>query len=191
VFILIFLSCGSRKATTEKTPPRQRGGITKAELKMLHNIYEDTIKHWIYDLAAYTFVKYSEPVERFKSGRGICWDYALYFYKLSQKAGIKNVHFVVSNELKHAWNELWINNHVYIIDATFADTNPYGHIDDYFLVKAAEDKEHFAIDVCVVDDTMYQNDIRTLYEGNFKADMIRQRNTEKRPIVKLAQGRER
>jgi hypothetical protein len=187
VFLFLFVSCSPKQGAGRNTTARQSGGVTRAQVKTLHDIYEDTIKHWTYDLDAYNYANYAEPVERFKFGRGICWDYALYFYKLSQKTGIKNVHFVVSNQMRHAWNELWVNNHVYIIDATWADTNPYADIDDYFMVKASNDKAHFAVDICVVDDTMYQNDISTLYAGNFKADSLRQKYTEKRPIVKLVQ----
>ena len=47
--------------------------------KKLQSIYEKTIKYWQYDEDAY-FFKYSTG-ERLKSGRGICWDYALYFYR--------------------------------------------------------------------------------------------------------------
>jgi hypothetical protein len=125
------------------------------------------------------------PQERLRSGRGICWDYALFLYNECQKIGIDNVHFVVSNKLKHAWNEVWVGNIVYIIDATWGDTNPYESIDKYFMVDASYDEEHYEIDICVVDDTMDENDITSLYRGIVKQDAKRQKYTEARPIVKL------
>jgi hypothetical protein len=151
--------------------------------KKLRSIYEKTVKYWQYDEDAY-FFKYSAS-DRLKSGRGICWDYALYFYNECKKAGIKNVHFIVSNKLKHAWNEVWDDGAVYIIDPTFGDTDPYANIDKYFMVDAALDKEHYESDICVVDDTMLDNDISSLYRGVVIQDTKRQRYTSARPIVKL------
>jgi hypothetical protein len=164
--------------------PQNNSNKTEEKIvKNLKSIYEDTIRYWQYDEAAY-FFNYT-PQERLQSGRGICWDYALYFYNKCQEKGIRNIHFVVSNKLKHAWNELWIDDIVYIIDTTWADTNPYESIDKYFMVDASYDEEHYEIDICVVDETMEQNDISSLYRGILTQDSKRQKYTAARPIVKL------
>jgi hypothetical protein len=152
-------------------------------VRNLRSIYENTVKYWQYDVDAY-FYNYT-PQERLQSGRGICWDYALFFYSECQKKGINNVHFVISNKLKHAWNEVWVDDTVYIIDATWGDTNPYESIDKYFMGDASYDEEHYEIDICVVDDTMDENDISSLYRGIVKQDAKRQKYTAARPIVKL------
>jgi hypothetical protein len=174
----------SRTSDRRDSSPRNNSnsGSERNERK-LRSIYEDTVKYWQYDEAAY-FFNYT-PQERLQSGRGICWDYALFFYNECQRKGIGNVHFVVSNKLKHAWNELWVEDTVYIIDATWGDTNPYESIDRYFMVDASYDAEHYSVDICVVDDTMDENDIASLYRGIVKQDTKRQKYTAARPIVKL------
>jgi hypothetical protein len=169
-----------RKETSSRNSSNSTSGRNAKNLK---SIYEDTVRYWQYDEAAY-FFNYT-PQERLQSGRGICWDYALFFYNECHEKGINNVHFVVSNKLKHAWNELWVNDTVYIIDATWGDTNPYESIDKYFMVDASYDEEHYAVDICVVDDTMDENDISSLYRGIVKQDTKRQKYTAARPIVKL------
>jgi hypothetical protein len=167
----------------DASPRNNSNNATVRNEQIIESIYEKAIKYWQYDEAAYSY-NYT-PQERLQSGRGICWDYALFFYNECQEKGINNVHFVVSNKLKHAWNELWVNNTVYIIDATWADTNPYESIDTYFMVDASYDEEHYEIDICVVDDTMEENDISSLYRGIVKQDIKRQKYTATRPIVKL------
>ncbi|MHC6202382.1 transglutaminase domain-containing protein [Breznakiellaceae bacterium SP9] len=169
---------GSRDNDREAVSPQNSSTIENLKV-----IYENTIKYWQYDEAAY-FYHYT-PQERLQSGRGICWDYALYFYHACRERKVRNVHFVVSNKLKHAWNEVWTNDTVYIIDATWADTNPYAGIDTYFMVDAALDAEHYQSDICVVDDTMEENDISSLYRGILTQDSKRQQYTAARPIVKL------
>jgi hypothetical protein len=86
------------------SPRNNSNNTEERHIKNLKSIYENTIKYWQYDEAAY-FYNYT-PQERIQSGRGICWDYALFFYNECQGKGIRNIHFVVSNNLKHAWNEL-------------------------------------------------------------------------------------
>jgi hypothetical protein len=152
-------------------------------MRELKSIYEDTISYWQYDEAAYSY-NYT-PQQRLQSGRGICWDYALYFYNECRKNGLRNAHFVVSITMKHAWNEIWEDNTVYIIDATWADTNPYEAIDKYFMVEASLDPAHYENDICVVDDTMGENDISSLYRGILVEDSKRRQYTAARPIVKL------
>ncbi|MDR3059973.1 MAG: transglutaminase-like domain-containing protein [Prevotella sp.] len=174
----------SRNNDRKDSSPRNRSNnMGERNVRNLKSIYENTIKYWQYDEAAY-FYNYT-PQERIQSGRGICWDYALFFYNACQENGVRDVHFVVSNKLKHAWNELWVKDTVYIIDATWADTNPYESIDKYFMVDASSDEEHYEIDICVVDDTMEQNDISSLYRGILNQDAKRQKYTAARPIVKL------
>jgi hypothetical protein len=174
----------SRNNDRKDLSPRNNSNSTeKNHTKALKAIYENTIKYWQYDEAAY-FYNYT-PKERIQSGRGICWDYALFFYNECQEKGMRNIHFVVSNKLKHAWNELWVDDTVYIIDATWADTNPYESIDKYFMVDASYDEEHYQIDICVVDETMEENDISSLYRGILTQDIKRQKYTAARPIVKL------
>lgn len=174
----------SRNNDRRDLSPRNSSNNTKERnIENLKFIYENTIKYWQYDEAAYSY-NYT-PQERIQSGRGICWDYALFFFNECQEKRIRNVHFVVSNKLKHAWNELWVDDTVYIIDATWADTNPYEGIDTYFMVDASLDEEHYQIDICVVDDTMEQNDISSLYRGILTQDTKRQKYTAARPIVKL------
>jgi hypothetical protein len=167
----------------ESSPGNNSNNTTEKNKRNLKSIYEETIKYWQYDEAAY-FYSYT-PQERLQSGRGICWDYALFFYNECQEKGINNVHFVISNKLKHAWNELWADDTVYIIDATWGDTNPYETIDKYFMVDASYDEEHYENDICVVDDTMDANDISSLYRGIVNQDVKRQKYTAARPIVKL------
>jgi hypothetical protein len=174
----------SRNNERRETSPRNNSSNTAERNKNnLKAIYEETIKYWQYDEAAY-FYNYT-PQERLQSGRGICWDYALFFYNECQENRINNVHFVVSNKLKHAWNELWIDDTVYIIDATWGDTSPYESIDEYFMVDASYDERHYENDICVVDDTMDVNDISSLYRGIVTQDVKRQQYTAARPIVKL------
>jgi hypothetical protein len=174
----------SRTSDRRETASRNNSNTTSARsAKTLKSIYEDTVKYWQYDEAAY-FYNYT-PQERLQSGRGICWDYALFFYNQCREKKINNVHFVISNKLRHAWNELWVDDTVYIIDATWGDTNPYKSIDKYFMVDASYDEDHYEIDICVVDDTMDENDVSSLYRGILKQDEKRQKYTAARPIVKL------
>lgn len=168
-----------RNLSSKKKPK----GFSGKKLQELKSIYEDTINYWQYDETAYSF-NYTTQ-QRLQSGRGICWDYALYFYNECQKKELNNVHFVVSVNLRHGWNEIWENNNVYIIDATWGDTNPYENIDKYFMVNASLDEAHYENDICVVDDTMEENDISSLYRGIIVQDAKRQKYTAARPIVKL------
>jgi len=188
------MSCRRSRATNARSvarePPKNEssartntGGLSDSKKQRLKSIFLDTINHWQYDEDAYTY-NYT-PEQRVKSGRGICWDYALYFYNECQKRGLSDVHFVVSNTLRHAWNEVWDGDTVYIIDATWADTNAREPIDDFFMINASYDEEHYAIDICVVDNTMVENDISSLYQGKMVDDVRRQKNTAARPIVKL------
>jgi len=152
--------------------------LTDATLK---SIYLDTIKYWQYDELAYNYNYTLE--QRLNSGRGICFDYALYFYNKCIENGIGNVHIAVSNELKHAWNELWYNNRVYIIDATFGDTDLNSDAMKYFLINAAKANDYKVVDIFIVDDTLHVNDIGALYKGNVLDDARRQQYTQQRPIV--------
>jgi len=175
-----------KKETPERNPSSHKKkpqGFSDKMLQELKSIYNDTINYWQYDETAYSY-NYT-PQQRLKSGRGICWDYALYFYNECKKRKLNDVHFVVSVNLQHGWNEVWENNTVYIIDATWADTNPYESIDKYFMVDASFSKEHYENDICVVDDTMEENDIASLYQGIIVQDAKRQKYTAARPIVKL------
>jgi len=148
---------------------------------LLNDLYLETIKYWQYDELAYN---YNYTIEqRLNSGRGICFDYALYFYNKCIENGIGNVHMVVSNSLKHAWNELWVNNRVYIIDPTWGDTDLNTNPSKYFLINASRANEHKAVDIMVVDDTLRVNDISALYRGNVTDDAKRQQYTQQRPIV--------
>jgi len=173
----------SSSARVELPSNLRISGISDQRLKEIYSVFIDTINYWQYDETVYLF-NYT-PQQRISSGRGVCWDYALYFYKESQRRGLNEVHFVVSTQLKHAWNEVWINNTVYIIEATWADTDPYLSIDTFFMIDASLSEDHFANDICVVDDTMDENDIATLYRGVLAQDSKRQRYTAARPIVKL------
>jgi hypothetical protein len=170
-------------SSQKKTSKENTKGVSDKKIQELKKIYEDTINYWQYDETAYSY-NYT-PQQRLQSGRGICWDYALYFYNECKKKGLNNVHFVVSVNLKHGWNEVWEDNTVYIIDATWGDTNPYESIDKYFMVNASFSKEHYENDICVVDDTMEENDISSLYQGIIVQDAKRQKYTAARPIVKL------
>jgi hypothetical protein len=168
-----------RNSSSRKKPK----GLSDVKLQELKSIYEETINYWQYDETVYSY-NYTTQ-QRLKSGRGICWDYALYFYNECKKKRLDNVHFVVSVNLKHGWNEIWEDNTVYIIDATWGDTNPYESIDKYFMVDASLDEEHYENDICVVDNTMEENDISSLYRGIIVQDAKRQKYTAARPIVKL------
>jgi hypothetical protein len=177
-------------ANSEEDIPKTASGNTgnnsnlrEANLtdETLRSIYLDTIKYWQYDVLAYDYNYTLE--QRLNSGRGICFDYALYFYNRCIENGIGNVHIAVSNELKHAWNELWYNDRVYIIDATFGDTDLMADPMKYFLINASRDNDHRAIDTFVVDDTLRVNDISALYKGNVTDDARRQQYTQRRPIV--------
>jgi hypothetical protein len=53
------------------------------------------------------------------------------------------------------------------------------------MVDASSDPEHYENDICVVDDTMDENDIAALYRGALVQDFKRQKYTAARPIVKL------
>jgi hypothetical protein len=53
------------------------------------------------------------------------------------------------------------------------------------MVDASYDEEHYQVDICVVDETMEQNDIASLYRGILTQDAKRQKYTAARPIVKL------
>jgi len=170
-------------SSQKQTSKKNTKSISDKEVQELKLIYENTINYWQYDETAYSY-NYT-PHQRLQSGRGICWDYALYFYNECKKKGLNNVHFVVSVNLKHGWNEVWDENTVYIIDATWGDTNPYESIDKYFMVDASLDKAHYESDICVVDDTMEENDIASLYQGIIVQDSKRQKYTAARPIVKL------
>jgi hypothetical protein len=194
-FMLISLgSCRRSRSSNSRSSARESPGkdsspqnnsndLSDRKLRELKSIYKDTIGYWQYDKAAYSY-NYT-PQQRLQSGRGICWDYALYFYNECQKNGLRNAHFVVSIQMRHAWNEIWEDNTVYIIDATWADTNPYESIDKYFMVEASLDPDHYENDICVVDDTMDENDISSLYRGVLVEDAKRQKYTAARPIVKL------
>jgi hypothetical protein len=197
MFLLLLLpleSCKRSRSTinsnsTRESPRRESSNqnetsnITNRKLQELKSIYEYTINYWQYDEAAYTF-NYT-PQQRLQSGRGVCWDYALFFYNESKKRGLHDVHFVVSINLQHAWNEIWVENDVYIFDTTWGDTNPYESIDKYFMINASLSKDHYANDICVVDETMNENDISSLYRGIIVQDSKRQTYTAARPIVKL------
>jgi transglutaminase-like putative cysteine protease len=200
LFIFLFLlllmpleSCKRSRSTisrnsTRESPSRdssqnETSNISNRRQQELKSIYEYTINYWQYDETAYSF-NYT-PQQRLRSGRGVCWDYALFFYNESIKRGLNDVHFVVSINLQHAWNEIWVEDKVYIFDATWGDTNPYESIDKYFMVNASLSKDHYANDICVVDETMDENDISSLYQGIIVQDSKRQRYTAARPIVKL------
>jgi len=167
------------KTATDNT----RSNLREATLTdpLLKELYLETIKYWQYDALAYDYNYTME--QRLNSGRGICWDYALYFYNKCIENEIGNVHMVVSNSLKHAWNELWFNNKVYIIDPTFGDTDLNSNPSKYLLIPAARSSDHKAIDVIVVDDTLRVNDIGALYKGNVTDDAKRQQYTQNRPII--------
>ena len=203
IFSLLSLdSCKRSRSSGERTSARdstrresskrdssstnKAGSLSEKKRQALRTVYENTINHWQYDEAAYSY-NYT-PQQRLDSGRGICWDYALYFYNECKKKGLHDVHFVVSNKIKHAWNEVWEGNNVYIIDATMADTDQYEGIDKYFLIDATIAAYHHQIDISVVDDTMVENDISSLYRGVFVQDSKRQKYTAARPIVKLKPG---
>jgi len=175
---------------SEEDIPKTVSGntVNKANLReanltdeTLRSIYLDTIKYWQYDVLAYDYNYTLE--QRLNSGRGICFDYALYFYNKCIENGIGNVHIAVSNELKHAWNELWYNNRVYIIDATFGDTDQNADPMKYFLINASRANDYRAIDIFVVDDTLRVNDISALYKGNVTDDARRQQYTQRRPVI--------
>jgi hypothetical protein len=197
LFLLLLLpleSCKRSRSTnnhnsTRELPRRdsssqkKTNSIPNKKLQEIKSIYEYTINYWQYDETAYSF-NYT-PQQRLKSGRGVCWDYALFFYNESRKRGLNDVHFVVSINLKHAWNEIWVENNVYIFDTTWGDTNPYENIDNYFMINASLSKDHYANDICVVDETMDENDISSLYQGIIVEDSKRQKYTAARPIVKL------
>jgi len=170
-------------SSQKKTSKKNTQGFSDKKLQELKSIYENTVNYWQYDETAYSY-NYTQQ-QRLTSGRGICWDYALYFYNECKKKGLNNVHFVVSINLRHAWNEVWEDNTVYIIDATWGDTNPYESIDKYFMVNASLDEAHYENDICVVDDTMEENDFSSLYQGIIIQDAKRQKYTSARPIVKL------
>jgi len=177
-------------ANAEEDMPKTASGNTASRANFreanltdetLKKIYLDTIKYWQYDVLAYDFNYTLE--QRVNSGRGICFDYALYFYNKCIENGISNVHMAVSNQLKHAWNELWYKNRVYIIDATFGDTDLNNDPMKYFLINASKANDYRAIDISVVDDTLRVNDISALYKGNVADDARRQQYTQQRPVV--------
>jgi hypothetical protein len=53
------------------------------------------------------------------------------------------------------------------------------------MVDASSDPDHYENDISVVDDTMDENDISSLYRGILAEDSKRQKYTAARPIVKL------
>lgn len=90
---------------------------------------------WIINHMMYNSDKGSESEGAYSciiKGEGVCNDYSDAYYYILSKANL-NCGFIESNDMKHSWNLVSVNNKSYYIDCTWDDRENDGYIDPVIL----------------------------------------------------------